>query len=235
MFCCLLSSGLWCSVACYFFSISFRCVGLFHLKDSPLLSWCLWEQPCSATWGLSAGGYLLTSLQVAGQWGPHLYLLTSQPSVPSWLPSPDHAAHSTTLSWLKVFSTQPVGIIHAEIPAQVSSLLVLLWPQHDLSFTHFCIGFLPSLLCFQPAPALTHWEKQNVPSSSPSSPFPPRWHTSPIQTLSCSFLFVTAEERPPLLCRVCLSPPCPPPSGPLCWDPLGFVSHLLSMFPPIHK
>ena len=96
--------------------------------------------------------YLLTSLQVTGQWGPHLYLLTLQPSVPSRPQSPDHAGHTYTLhTWLKVFSTHPVGIIHAESPAQVSSLLVLLWPPRLDLFLHpllsalaFCLPYFAS-------------------------------------------------------------------------------------------
>lgn len=107
--------------------------------------------------------YLLTSLQVAGQWGPHLYLLTSQPSVPSWLQSPDHAAHTLQpCMWLKVFSTQPVGIIHAEIPAQVSSLLVLLWPPGLDLFLHpllSALAFCLPYFAFSQWPCPLHTEK----------------------------------------------------------------------------
>lgn len=100
------------------------------------------------------------------------------------------------------------------------------WCSCDLlaltfSFTHFCLPWLSAFLTLLSAsdPAPYTLRKQNVPSSSPSSPFPPRWHTSPIQTLSCSFLFVTAEEAPSTPVQSLPLSTLPPPSGPLCWDP----------------
>lgn len=77
------------------------------------------------------------------------------------------------------------------------------WCSCDLlaltfSFTHFCLPWLSAFLTLLPTsdPAPYTLRKQTLPSSSPSSPFPPRWHTSPIQILFCSFLFITAEEAP---------------------------------------
>lgn len=221
MFCCLLSSGCQCSVACYFFSISFRCVGLFHLKDSPLLSWCLWEQPCSANWGWVQEWYLLTSLQ--GGWAVGSTPLSShlQPSVPSWLQSPDHAAHTLQpCTWLKVFSTQPVGIIHAEIPAsEQPGAPVTSWPWPFPSPTSVCPGFLPSLLCFQPvALPPTHWENRMYLAAAPLLHFHPDDTPLPFRPSPVPSSSLQQRRRPPLLCRVCLSH-LPPPSGPLCWDP----------------
>lgn len=141
----------------------FRCIVLFSQFLFPVLVPCILKillcflGVYRSNHAVLIGGwvqewYRLISLQVAGQRGPHLYLLTLQPSVPSRPQSPDHAAHTHTLhTWLKVFSTHPVGIIHAESPAQVSSLLVLLWPPGLDLFLHpllsalaFCFPYFAS-------------------------------------------------------------------------------------------
>lgn len=182
--------------------------------------------------------YLLTSLQVAGQWGPHLCILTLRPSVPSWLQSPDHAAHTLHPLYLTQGLLYPTCGYHScwePSPSEQPSGAPVTWPWPFPSPTSVCPGFLPSLLCFQPVTLPpTHWENRMYLAAAPLLHFHPDDTPLPFRPSPVPSSWFQQRRRPPGLCRVCLSPPCPRPQG-FCAGTLGFVSHLLSMFPPVHK
>ena len=163
--------------------------------------------------------YLLISLQVARQWDPHLCLLTLQPSVPSWLPSPDHTAHTLHSLYLTQGLLYPTCGYHScwepSPSEQPSGAPVTSWPWPFPSPTSVCPGFLPSLLCFQPVTLPpTHWENRMYLAAAPLLHFHPDDTRLPFRPSPVPCSWFQQRRRPPRLCSLPLST-LPPPSGPL--------------------